>query len=883
VAEPPAGQGKNDQDNEEWPFKSPCAFQGKNRKGRATPRSAKITTSSLTAGASDIDSLESESVSSSPFLGKKEDAQSEDVAREAVAQVEEEGEGDDEKIPVDAWRKRESWKNSSHTDSTDESDKQDPPSERSSDRSTRNSASKDKEPAKPKRNISRRPDAAEEGTMQEPPSKQKSRNSTDPPGQQPGEVDDANNNTSENADIPRRSSRSSKSRSSRSSDGSGDSVIQDDNIQDDELASGSFHGLVADDDKMSVRSKDRQGRARGGTRRRASKSAPGDRTMDSSDHDDADDEFYEEVVVDDTVTRLKGEEDETTSDPESGDMGEQRKSWRERRDNKRSNSREQTSTDDNGASQERGTTDGNVTGGRRPTSSRRATAELSRSAHSTGNSAGRHSGGGPQRGSGLVLGTASFHEMHRPTTSSRRRRDRARDTDSQDPGSNHDDSYENYDSRSGRSQRTLDSIEDLEDFEHVDFQTPGMIDMDEETYELMQRANPEETGHLNRRVQRQRDRLTYDQNMPMMTRQALLTRQGSVQAMRQRVDASNLDMRRILLRNDSMNAATKDELSWSQHRTKMASMSNAPGSKRAPPRTKSSGLMGASSKEVPTFLRQQVRPDEAAAAAAAGGSDRPSDRDRRQQFRTGPRSNTNSFRQYMNKPNKVAQLGGRRPGSGGDSSIDRHTVRGTASTSASTSAAKDRRSTLQRAKSATGIRRPQRTDATGQSLTPGRADDAEEQMPDLKSDDDDINSDVDSAGSTDSDESPPKKRIPSTKRNSAPKKPVQAVSPEKPIKRADQAPKKLVESISPRKPIKRIQSASPRKPPARTKSTPVQARMLPPAKKPKPKRDLTKKNHRRKLHSLIYEQKMGVNMKDLFKEVKKGQTPRESLLMIASP
>ena len=43
-----------------------------------------------------------------------------------------------------------------------------------------------------------------------------------------------------------------------------------------------------------------------------------------------------------------------------------------------------------------------------------------------------------------------------------------------------EDDFEYEMNRSGRSVGTLDSIEDLEDFEHVDFQTPGMVDFEEE-------------------------------------------------------------------------------------------------------------------------------------------------------------------------------------------------------------------------------------------------------------------------------------------------------------------------------------------------------------------------------------------------------------------
>lgn len=140
------------------------------------------------------------------------------------------------------------------------------------------------------------------------------------------------------------------------------------------------------------------------------------------------------------------------------------------------------------------------------------------------------------------------------------------------------------------SQGTLESVDDYEEFGEdsygVDLETPGMVDFEEEMLDLMQRPNPEVTEHLDRRVHRKRELVAYDQNMPLMTRQALLTRQASAQVSRQYIDGKKIDKKRLLLRNDSMSSThSRDELKLSSHR----SMRSAHG-RRGPPRTKSSGL-----------------------------------------------------------------------------------------------------------------------------------------------------------------------------------------------------------------------------------------------------------------------------------------------------
>jgi hypothetical protein len=58
-----------------------------------------------------------------------------------------------------------------------------------------------------------------------------------------------------------------------------------------------------------------------------------------------------------------------------------------------------------------------------------------------------------------------------------------------------------------------------------------------------------------------------------------------------------------------------------------------------------------------------------------------------------------------------------------------------------------------------------------------------------------------------------------------------------------------------------------------------------PTKKSTNKRDMTVKRNRRKLHSVVYQAKMGVDMRDLFKQVQKGEIPKSPIktLMMPSP
>jgi hypothetical protein len=431
----------------------------------------------------------------------------------------------------------------------------------------------------------------------------------------------------------------------------------------------------------------------------------------------------------------------------------------------------------------------------------RAKNELSQSAHGIRR---YHSGGGN-------LDRRSYHgtEYGRRGPAEMRRTPRKpiRHYDNVDSaGSFGGDSYDSYeDGGSVYSARTLESIEDFEDFTGMDFQTPGMVDFDAEVLDLMQRANPETTAHLDRRVNRKRDQVLYDQNMPLMTRQALLTRQASAQVQRQVVDGSNIDRKRLLLRTDSMTSVNShDELTLSNHRSLRGA-----SSRRAPPRTRSSGL---------------------GAMVPGGGAPRPNDpENRRGVFRTRSSTGTNSFKQYPNKPNRVQSITRRAPGD----QIEPHSMRGPPSSGDPLL----RRRSLQRAKSTTSLRR---ASDHHRVITPQKAD---HRLPSR----DDVSSDESGSDSEDSDVvSDDEDRTPS--------------------------PRKQMRRLPARKPPARAQSdVLPRKKPVRTKST--------------DKKDMTDKRNRRKLHLLMYEAKMGIEMKDLFKQVREGVAPRSPIktLMMPSP
>ena len=763
LADPPSGVLRPNSDEEEWPFKSPCAFQAK--KGRSlTPKSAKSSTST----ASDIDSE-----ASSPVKAATAKLRENDVGRSGSGEGEDSGEKGD--APVEAWRKRESWK--AERSANGAGDHEDPPVDETRKISTK---SKDNVPARPIRGSRSRPDADDGDDNDQAPAKPKNREAKDTSGDQVGDEDE------EDTDRPINSKRRSKPEAS----------------DDDELGKGSFHGLVKDADKVRRKSKERRPRTLRGGRRK---------------HD------ANEELGDDTVVKLAGEDEEP--------INSRKKSWRDRRANNRENRARSLSAD--------GSTDDEAPtkSGRRPPSQRamlarasserwrkavdgqadsgsaldsetierrarasllNANADVSRSAHSH------------RRGGGLE-GSRSFHENNAAKNTRAARK--AHSNDALGTASYHR-SFDSYDMNlSGHSRgtldSTLDSIEDLEDFEHIDFQTPGMVNYDAEIHDLMKRANPERTTQLNRRVHRRRENVSYDQNMPMMTRQALLTRQAGSQVARGRVDPSRVDRGRLELKNSTHD---RKDISLSNHRGRFT-----PG-RRAPPRTRSSTVgMMRPAVEVPGFMQQQPQ-------------DASDDRDRRGLFKTRSSTQTNSFRQYLNKPNKVAQLSSRRPsasGSSGGDAIDPHSARGAPSEPV------ERRSGLQRAKSTTELRRPVRTDPrevtdnedeTKKIVKPrAGADDMPGLKPSRTKDEVDEDSDIesdDSSGDSMAEEL------------TSPKRPVKINAPKS-------SPPKAIRSPSPKKKVFN-------------------------------KRDFTVERSRRKLHSMMYEHKMGITMKGLLKQVKNG-------------
>mmetsp|Transcript_2834 Transcript_2834/g.6664 ORF Transcript_2834/g.6664 Transcript_2834/m.6664 type:complete len:589 (+) Transcript_2834:145-1911(+) len=185
------------------------------------------------------------------------------------------------------------------------------------------------------------------------------------------------------------------------------------------------------------------------------------------------------------------------------------------------------------------------------------------------------------------------------------------------------------------SDGTYDSAEEYGEYGQGGMppETPAMMNYNQEINELMHKANPERTDHLMNRVNRQKGNVTYDQNMPMMTRQALMTRQASAQAQRNRVDANAVDRTKLGFRNESFhgknNGAAKP-------------VRRGPGGKRAPPRSKSSGL------GTMAMASRRAAPD----GGGGGGADDP-----RARFRG--RGASTSFQRHSNKPNNVARIGRR--------------------------------------------------------------------------------------------------------------------------------------------------------------------------------------------------------------------------------
>jgi len=406
---------------------------------------------------------------------------------------------------------------------------------------------------------------------------------------------------------------------------------------------------------------------------------------------------------------------------------------------------------------------------------------LSRSAHGTARRRG---------GSSDSLGSGSYHGISERTRQMRTPNVRPPRRSSRTPKS--DGSVGSYDhdvNLSGRSNRTLDSIEDLEDFENIDFQTPGMANYDAEILELMQRANPERTTQIQRRVGRRREAVNYDRNMPMMTRQALMTRTASTQVQRQYVDGDSLDKRNMLVRSMSNSSMSTEEIPMSQHRHQGT---RALPARRPPPRTSSSGM-------------------------ALSISEHPAPDDKRRLFRT--RSSTSSFRQNQ-KPNRVQPIS-RRTGEM-DNSRSSHGV------------PDDRNGSLSRAKS--------------MHATVGRP------APSPKK---------------------PQRRVPKTEPKSS------NVSTE------EKSPPKDDSSMSEDSDVESDDDGLAVDTPTRKVATVVKPTPKPimPVRKKTDKGDFTVKRNRAKLHSILYESKMGVDMHDLLETVRQGEVLRSpwKALMMPSP
>jgi hypothetical protein len=829
LADPREEERKSKPDDEdEWPFKSACAFEQKNRHRRLEKSNKSVS--------SDMDSVGQVKRQNGRVPEKGTSLDMNELHQDEVEEDEDINDNEDNDR-IQAWKMRESWKGrSQHSNNSDKI-------------GTGGGRKSGNDEPSGLGSRSNRPDADDDG-IDHPPTNPKPRaNHSVSAGD-----DDIDDDDDVDRDVDE--SRVAKPRRSASRRGS--------NGGDGELGGNSFHCLRRDPDKPRSASRGKRtptgSRARTPTGGRPTRRRVKDKTLEYSSHP-AEDENGD--IVDDTVeslqVKLKGEEYDTPG---------RKSAWRERR-----KSRERSHSDDGPQDfeTELTTIEAPRSGGRRPPPSRRmqihrahserwmravegvedrgsddpqtikrrahdslnrANDEMSQSAH---NLRRHHSGGAFMSGN---LDPRSYHgaESARRTPTDIRRRSSRNHESVDSAGSFGGDSYESFD-RSTHSQRTLDSIEDFEDFGRMDFQTPGMVDFDVEIMDLMQRANPEVTAHLDRRVHRKRDQIMYDQNMPMMTRQALLTRQASAQVSKQYVDGSTIDRKRLLLRSDSMTSVNShDELTLSNHR----SLKGTPG-RRAPPRSKSSGL-GAM---VP--------------GAGPPRSSEPDDRRRviRSRSGTGTGSGTNSFRQYPNKPNRVQSLS-RRPSSGDQ--IDPHSARGAPiepnsmrGTSSSSDSMMQPRPP-QRAKSATSFKKPTSIDRIGPQKPERRAPKKDrDEMPDLRSfssddafvDDASIDGDSEDSDVVSDDES-------------------LSPSPKKPPRR---------------KPTKTLTNIMPFK----SKSAP--AGPLKKAPKSTDKKDMGNRRNRQKLHLLIYEVKMGVDMKGLFKQVREGDTPRSPIktLMMPSP
>lgn len=469
---------------------------------------------------------------------------------------------------------------------------------------------------------------------------------------------------------------------------------------DDDLEGASLHSVKKDSDKSDRRSRSSTSKKRTPTSSRkkapAGAKLPRRKLKEKSSHHSDDTHVSVETEtsddMDEDVTQEISLNDEDAA-PESA------RTRRERRKDRSSNgdARKMKTSSTHGSRSSRSTLSSRRDGMRKSHSERwdrageaaegeeaknspvvkrrsKASDGMSKSAHTSRVKRNNSSGLSRMKGS---LNNRSYHGSerdHRSASGGKRTPKRlSRRNGGETPNSTGDESIKSFDTHSfhdGRSQATLESVEDYEDFEEdvyaMEMQTPGMVDFDQEMLDLMQRANPEVTDHLDRRVHRKREMVAFDQNMPMMTRQALLTRQASSQVQRQFIDGSTIDKKRLLLRNDSMGS--------SSHRSTMRS---ALAGRRAPPRAMSSGL----------------------GAMGRGGfmdANREGD-DRRHMFRSGS-SQAASFNQYyQNKPNRVRNLSRRASG-------DLAPVHGRPRTG------EVRRKPVQRAASTTAIRRANSAD-----------------------------------------------------------------------------------------------------------------------------------------------------------------------------
>lgn len=757
LVEPEPDKLRSNSDEEEWPFKSPCKMEEKKKKKRMTPKKD-------SGASSDI-----ESEDENPLMtanGDKGDVVPKTISRTVSDDPDEDEDIDDD---PDDESQSESKKKEKHRSNSQGS-------KSSKESSRRSSKKKDQEPSLPRRGRGR-PDADDEDD--ESPSKpaRARRGSTrDSEGGEDLEVDSAGR--------PKKPKRKG-TKSEVVGDGDGD--------EDEDLPSGSFHKLAKDADKKRSTSKSRKsskapGSASSGRRRRVK-----DKSMDASSHS----------AEDDSVDEFGEEEHEIQLKDDEGTPGGGRPGWRERREK-------------------------NLTapgsGGRRPPSSRRAqmrrassersserwnravegvddeedeedpNKDMSRSAHQVK----RYNSGGMTRMS-AGLGTASYHGMEgggagRHRTPNRRPPRKAMQTPNSDNSGESfgGDDYEYEMNLSGRSARTLESIDDLEDFEHIDFQTPGMVNYDDEVIELMKKANPEYTAHLERRVNRKRDAVNYDQNMPMMTRQALMTRTASTQVQRQFVDQSGIDRRRLMVRsmsNSSMGGASADELSMSQHRQQFARP--AP-SRRPPPRTRSSGMAALSRSEHP----------------------QPSQDPRRGVYRTKSGASTSTFRQNQ-KPNRVLSVPRRPDG------VEVTSRKGPP---------EDRKGNIARAQSMHAAVGRRVSPKKPERRVPKTIDKPARELPREKEDEKDDNSSVSEDSDVESEDEMVTKSPPKPRR----KIPIKKVTPTVPRKKTD-------------------------------------------------KRDFTVKRNRAKLHSMIYESKMLVDMDELLKQVQQGEVQRSPIKTLLMP